>query len=133
MSKRNIFLAMGFEPEDAMVLALRSDLADSIARYIRERGIEQKDAVRLLGLPQGTVSNIVHGKIDHLSIERLMRAMARAKLPGYAMWPSVEHAKAGSMAYAPHATTVTGEVELDTDYELLPSESDYQPHDGEAP
>lgn len=112
MSRNNIFSAMGFEPEDAMVYAIRSDLADAIARFLNERSIRGTDAVELLGLPQGTVSNLKNGRVEHLSIERLMRAMVRAGIPGYAKWPTAESAKGGVLAEAHSSATVSGTVDI---------------------
>jgi predicted XRE-type DNA-binding protein len=112
MSRKNIFAAMGFEPEDAMVYAIRSDLADAIAHYLDERNIRGADAVAALGLPQGTVSNLKNGRIEHLSIERLMRAMVRAGIPGYAKWPTADLAKAGLLAESRSAATVAGTVDI---------------------
>lgn len=104
MSKRNVFLAMGFAPEDAMVYAIRTDLADALAEYLKKSSLKQTDAAKRLGLPQGVVSDIMRGKIDHISVERLMRAMARIKMPGWAEWPTAEHARAGSGSFV--ATSV---------------------------
>ena len=115
MNRKNIFAAMGFEPEDAMVYAIRSDLADAIARFLDEKGIRGADAVELLGLPQGTVSNLKNGKIEHLSVERLMRAMVRAGIPGYAKWPTADRARGGVLAESRTAATVSGDFRIDYD------------------
>nr|WP_298716388.1 XRE family transcriptional regulator [uncultured Steroidobacter sp.] len=112
MSKRNVFLAMGFEPEDAMILAVRSDLADAIAKVLQRDGLRQADAADLLGLPQGVVSNIVRGRIDHLSIERLMKAMVRANIPGYAKWPTADTAKAGVLHHSVVSPTISADLEF---------------------
>lgn len=117
MSRKNIFVAMGFEPEDAMVYAIRSDLADAIARYLDAENIRGADAVALLGLPQGTVSNLKNGRIEHLSVERLMRAMVRAGIPGYAKWQSADLAKGGVLAESRSAATVSGTVDMLIDVE----------------
>jgi predicted XRE-type DNA-binding protein len=117
MSKRNIFAAMGFEPEDAMIYAIRTDLADAIAAYLRDEQIRQVDAAEQLGLSQAAVSNINRGHIDHLSIERLMKAMVRAGLPGYAKWPSAENARAGLLPMASAASTVSADVKFEEPYE----------------
>jgi predicted XRE-type DNA-binding protein len=117
MSRKNIFAAMGFEPEDAMVYAIRSDLADAIARFLDESGIRGAEAVERLGLPQGTVSNLKNGKIEHLSIERLMRAMIRAGIPGYAKWPTAELAKAGVLTESRSSATVAGTADILIDVE----------------
>jgi predicted XRE-type DNA-binding protein len=113
MAKKNIFLAMGFEPEDAMIQALRVDLAEAISAALDMRRVTPKEAARLLGLSQGVVSNIRNGKVDHLSLERLMRAMVRAKIPGFACWPSAEGARAGLLTGSSDSAIVNMPIEIE--------------------
>lgn len=129
MSKRNIFLAMGFEPEEAMVQAVRADLADAIANELAKRNLKQADASSLLGLPQAVISNIVRGRIDHLSIERLMKAMVRAGLPGYAKWPTADTASAGILDNSVALPTFSSDVEFLDQYDPwnVHSEGDFRP------
>jgi predicted XRE-type DNA-binding protein len=124
MSSRNIFLAMGFEPEDAMVQALRVDLAEAITAALDARKVKAKEAARLLGLSQGAVSNIRNGKIEHLSLERLMRAMVRAKIPGFAFWPTADSARAGVLGALAESATVSTAIEIEAaeSEPFLPSE-----------
>src|ERR1700691_904193 len=63
------------------VQALRSDLALQIARHIRCSGQTQVAAAKRLGVPQPTVSQIMHGKVSQLSLELLIRIAVRAELP----------------------------------------------------
>lgn len=112
MSKRNIFLAMGFEPDEAMVHAVRTDLADAIAKELANRKLKQADASALLDLPQAVISNIVRGRIEHLSIERLMKAMVRAGIPGYAKWPTADSASAGILDNSVALPTFSSDVEF---------------------
>jgi predicted XRE-type DNA-binding protein len=115
MSQYNIYLAMGLEPEDAAVQAVRADLAAAITRHLERRGIRQARAATLLGLSQAAVSNLKRGKVDHLSIERLLRAMVRAGIPGYANWPDADRAVGGVMPVAQSAASVTADASLSVD------------------
>lgn len=70
------------ESDDLVTIrALRADVALQIARFIRARGLSQAAAARLLDVPQPTLSKIVNGRVNELSIELLIRIAVRAGLP----------------------------------------------------
>jgi len=66
--------------ELATIHNLRSDLALQIARYVREQGASQLVAAGKLGIPQPTLSKIMNGRVDELSLELLIRIAVRAGL-----------------------------------------------------
>ena len=78
---RNPFLDLGFSPEKATALHICSQLAATLEQYIEHNGWSQAEAARGLKVPQPTVSKIVNGNIDKLSIEFLVKLMVRAGLP----------------------------------------------------
>ncbi len=78
---RNPFLDLGFPPEEAMTLHIRSQLAVLLEQYIERKGWSQTAAARALKVPQPTISKIVNGNIEKLSIEFLIKLMVRAGLP----------------------------------------------------
>lgn len=78
---RNPFLDLGFPKEEATSLHIRSQLAATLERHIEHRGWSQKEAARNLKVPQPTISKIVNGNIEKLSIEFLVKLMVRAGLP----------------------------------------------------
>lgn len=117
---------MGFAPEDAMVLAIRADLADAIAQVMDAGGIVGANATAKLGLPQGTVSQLKNGRVDHISIERLMRAMVRANIPGFAIWPNVEDARAGSLPATRSAGTTIAKFTVEADTNWMPNSDLWQ-------
>ncbi len=65
----------------ATVQALRRDVALQIARHIKRSNQSQMTAARQLGIPQPTLSKIMHGRVDKLSLELLLRIAVRAGLP----------------------------------------------------
>ena len=74
-SSGNVFADLGLpNPEEYLV---KATIALAIARTIRERGLTQKQAGELLGLAQPKVSDLVRGRLDTLSIDRLMRYMRK--------------------------------------------------------
>ena len=97
MRFKNAFTAFGLPPEVATIDTLRTDIALALKSYIERSGLSQEKAGKLFGLKQSVVSHIVRGEIKHLSVERLIRAMVNAKLPGFAEWgESSEDARAGT-------------------------------------
>jgi predicted XRE-type DNA-binding protein len=78
---RNPFLDLGFPPEEAAALHIRSQLAATLEYHIERKGWSQAEAARALNVPQPTVSKIVNGNIEKLSIEFLIKLMVRAGLP----------------------------------------------------
>lgn len=69
------------ESDAATVLNLRRDLALQITRCIEASGLSQIAMAGRLGIPQPTLSRIVRGQVDALSLELLIRIAVRADLP----------------------------------------------------
>jgi predicted XRE-type DNA-binding protein len=103
MSVKNAFTAFGLDADEATIDTLRTDIAFALREFIERSGKGQAKVGELLGLKQSVVSHIVRGDIGHLSVERLIRAMVKAGIPGFAEWGgSPEEARAGS-GYRPSA------------------------------
>jgi predicted XRE-type DNA-binding protein len=118
MKIKNAFTAFGLDADEATIDTLRTDIAVALRQFIEQNSIDQTTAGRKLGLSQSIISHIVRGEIEHLSVERLIKAMVRAKLPGYAEWgESAEDARAGSiyqpkLPYTPVIQTATGRYNI---------------------
>jgi predicted XRE-type DNA-binding protein len=78
---RNPFLDLGFPPEEAAALHIRSQLAATLEHYITRKGWSQTQAARELKVPQPTLSKIMNGNIEKLSIEFLVKLAVRVGLP----------------------------------------------------
>ena len=85
MRWKNQFVDAGFPADEATIWALRSDLARVLRQYM-ERQQSQTAAAKKLGISQGMVSNIMGGRIDRISIERLVKLMVLAEISGTAQW-----------------------------------------------
>jgi predicted XRE-type DNA-binding protein len=72
-----VFLDLGFSPEEAAVLKLRSDLMCDLREYIEKAGLTQAQAAGLLGITQSRVSDLVRGKWEKFSLEMLITLVAR--------------------------------------------------------
>jgi predicted XRE-type DNA-binding protein len=80
-STSNSFSALGFKDDDAVIEALRADLADIVRGYIERSQLTQTALQRTLQIPQSTISAIKNDRIDHLSIEYFVRILTRARIP----------------------------------------------------
>ncbi len=76
MSK-NVLRDLGFSKADAAALQARVALAVEIERYIDKYGLTQAKAAAAFGVPQPTISKIVRGDLSRLSVEYLLKMLAR--------------------------------------------------------
>ena len=76
-SNGNVFLDLGFPPEEAAVLKLRSDLMGDLREFIEKNRLTQSQAAGLLGITQSRVSDLVRGKWEKFSLEMLITLVAR--------------------------------------------------------
>lgn len=67
-------------PDEATIQSLRRDLALQVSRAVSRLGATQVLAAQQLGVPQPTLSKLMNGHIDSLSIELLVRIAVRAGL-----------------------------------------------------
>jgi predicted XRE-type DNA-binding protein len=77
-SSGNVFTDLGFEPEQALNLKVRSDLMIELSKLIEERGLTQTAAAELLQVTQPRVSDLVRGKIDRFRVDSLIEMLGRA-------------------------------------------------------
>jgi predicted XRE-type DNA-binding protein len=75
---RNLFLDLGFPPEEAAVLKMRADLMGDLREYIRDSKLTQTTAAQRLGISQSRVSDLVRGKWEKFSLEMLITLATRA-------------------------------------------------------
>ena len=74
-SSGNVFDDLGLpNPEEQLV---KATIALSIYELIEKRGLTQAEAGKILGLPQSSVSNLVRGKLEKFSMDRLLRYMRK--------------------------------------------------------
>ncbi|MCR4309213.1 MAG: XRE family transcriptional regulator [Deltaproteobacteria bacterium] len=77
-SSGNVFMDLGFPPEEAEHLKIRSSLMIHLRRVIEARGLKQADVAVLLGVTQPRVSDLYQGKIHLFSIDTLVDMLAHA-------------------------------------------------------
>jgi predicted XRE-type DNA-binding protein len=79
MSK-NVFSDLGFSKAEAAAMQARVSLAVEIERYIERHGLTRAKAAATFGVPQPTVSKIARGDLSRLSVEYLLKMLARVEL-----------------------------------------------------
>lgn len=67
-------------PDQAAVQALRSDLALQIARHVGRDGLTQVMTATRLAIPQPTMSKIMRGRVEAVSLELMLKIAVRAGL-----------------------------------------------------
>ena len=76
-SSGNVFVDLGFDPAEAAVLQMRSNLMSDLRLYIEKQKLTQAAAAKRLGIAQSRVSDLVRGKWDKFSLEMLITLEAR--------------------------------------------------------
>lgn len=77
-SSGNVFVDLGFPPDEAAILALRAELMARLRETLAERGWTQTEAAEQLGISQPRVSDLVRARHDKFSLDMLVRLTARA-------------------------------------------------------
>jgi predicted XRE-type DNA-binding protein len=77
-SSGNVFIDLGYSPEEAAILQLRADLMADLRKLIKARKLTQARAAELLGVSQSRVSDLVRGKWEKFSLEMLIVLATRA-------------------------------------------------------
>jgi predicted XRE-type DNA-binding protein len=77
-SSGNVFLDVGFAPDVAANLLLRSELSVEVLQIIEERKLTQQQAGELFGVSQPRISDLVRGKLELFSIDGLVNMLAAA-------------------------------------------------------
>ncbi len=73
-SSGNVFKDLGLK--DADNLRLRSQLMIEIRRYVEENGLTQKEAAKNMGTTQPRLNDVVKGRIEKCTIDRLVNMLA---------------------------------------------------------
>jgi predicted XRE-type DNA-binding protein len=60
-SSGNVFRDLGFR-EEAEHLLVRADLMIQVQKLIESRGLKQRTAIKILGVPQPRVSDLLRGR-----------------------------------------------------------------------
>ena len=73
----NVFRDLGFSPDEADHLRIRSELMAKVQKVIMAGGLKQAEAAELLGVTQPRVSDLMRGRIDLFNVEMLIDMLAK--------------------------------------------------------
>ncbi len=74
-SSGNVFADLGIENADEYMA--KSQLAAEILRIVQRRRLTQAEAAKLLGIRQPKISELLRGRLDGFSTDRLLRFIIR--------------------------------------------------------
>lgn len=73
----NVFEDIGFDPAEAAKLKIRTQLAIALEKHISSKKLKQREAALVLGISRPAVSDLINGKIDKFSIDKLVMLLER--------------------------------------------------------
>lgn len=77
-SSGNVFIDLGYSPEEAAILQMRADLMTQLRKFIETKKLTQTDAAKILGISQSRISDLIRGKWERFSLEMLVTLATRA-------------------------------------------------------
>ncbi len=77
-SSGNVFIDLGFSPDEAAILQMRADLMADLRKFIKAKRLTQAKAAEILGVSQSRVSDLIRGKWERFSLEMLIILATKA-------------------------------------------------------
>jgi predicted XRE-type DNA-binding protein len=77
-SSGNVFIDLGYPPDEAAILQMRADLMADLHKFIKTKKLTQARAAEILGVSQSRVSDLTRGKWERFSLEMLITLATRA-------------------------------------------------------
>lgn len=77
-SSGNVFLDLGYSPDEAAILQMRADLMADIRKFVKAKKLTQAKAAEMLGITQSRVSDLARGKWEKFSLEMLIILATKA-------------------------------------------------------
>lgn len=77
ISTDNVFEDLGFSPDEAAVLRMKTALHMEIMQVIENRKLSRRDLEQVLGVPQPRVSELLSGKISKMTADKLAKYLHR--------------------------------------------------------
>jgi predicted XRE-type DNA-binding protein len=96
VTKGNVFEDLGFGRAEAADLAMKVDLAADLRKFFDQQKLTQEQAAEFFDVPRPKISQIRNNKLQGISIEYLVRMLAKTggKLTYSFRQPSKQAAKA---------------------------------------
>jgi predicted XRE-type DNA-binding protein len=77
-SSGNVFIDLGYSPEEAAILQMRADLMADLRKWIKTKRLTQAKVAEILSVSQSRVSDLIRGKWERFSLEMLITLATRA-------------------------------------------------------
>jgi len=77
-SSGNVFIDLGYSPDEAAILQMRADLMADLRKFIQAKRLTQTKAAEILRISQSRVSDLITGKWERFSLEMLITLATRA-------------------------------------------------------
>jgi predicted XRE-type DNA-binding protein len=77
-SSGNVFIDLGYPPDEAAILQMRADLMADLRKFIKTKNLTQARSAEILGVSQSRVSDLIRGKWERFSLEMLIILAIRA-------------------------------------------------------
>jgi predicted XRE-type DNA-binding protein len=77
-SSGNVFVDLGYSPDEAAILQMRADLMADLRKFIKAKKLTQSKAAEVLGVSQSRVSDLTRGKWEKFSLEMLIILATKA-------------------------------------------------------
>ncbi|MFZ1035996.1 MAG: helix-turn-helix transcriptional regulator [Smithella sp.] len=77
-SSGNVFVDLGYPPDEAAILQMRADLMADLRKYIKTKKLTQAEAAKIFGVSQSRVSDLITGKWEKFSLEMLIILVTKA-------------------------------------------------------
>jgi len=77
-SSGNVFIDLGYSPDEAAILQMRADLMADLRKFIQAKRLTQTKAAEILRISQARVSDLITGKWERFSLEMLITLATRA-------------------------------------------------------
>ena len=77
-STGNVFIDLGYSPDEAAILQMRADLMADLRKWIKAKRLTQAKAAEILGISQSRVSDLIRGKWERFSLEMLITLATKA-------------------------------------------------------
>jgi predicted XRE-type DNA-binding protein len=77
-SSGNVFIDLGFSPDEAAILQMRADLMADLRKFIKAKRFTQAKAAEILGVSQSRISDLIRGKWERFSLEMLIILATKA-------------------------------------------------------
>jgi len=101
-SSGNVFADIGFTPAEAAELTAKSRLITAIGETIKRRKLTQLEAARRCGTDQPTLSKVLRGRMESVTIDRLTAwLMALGRTVEIRIRPYDARAKTGHLVTTP--------------------------------